>query len=238
MAVTESNDNSTETQTIGDFFNDLRHGTYVSSYGNVHIYVGTTWNDDTRSYVPRVLNPRDFAVTKVSALDHSNAAFGSNIWEIIDDGDGNPMVADSYMRRIAREFCDRSLRLTTQLTKVISLESQILDLQDDWHTLNTFLNEYADEQQMCSDYERRLDTWNKDLHKLQLEGRYRDWTVGVVCQELWDGTAYITVRASSPAQADRIAESLSTEELIKKVVEADSVSIKSVGTVSVTVNAY
>lgn len=235
MTVTENNN---DVETVTEFFAGLIHGTYVSSGANVLIYVGNVYDTVANAYVPRVLNPEHFQITDLTAS--RNTPNREDGWKVVynDDSDEDPRVADSYSLRIFREFCQRSAKLVETINKLHTEQAKNLDLNDDWCSLNTLLNEYADKERMCGDYERQLNTWNESLSVLQLEGRHRNWTVGVVNPELWDGTAWITVNATSPAAADKIAEELSTFELLQKVIEADSVNIKKIGTVSVTETAH
>lgn len=226
-----------EEQTVQDFFNSIERGTYVSCGYNALVYVGEIYDSITDRYVPRVFNPYNFVVMDMSgSLDSLNR----DNWKVLyeNDGDENPRVVSAEVLRVYYEFCLNWQKLGVLNKKVHQLETKNLDLQDDWMTLNAHLNEYAENNQMCSDYERQLDTWNDTFSNMKLLGRPQDWSVGVVCPELWDGQAWISVRASSPGQANEMVTKMSTDELLRLVIAADSVTLKLQAEVTVSVKAH
>lgn len=83
----------------------------------------------------------------------------------------------------------------------------------DWAKLNEFLNKYADEKAMCSEYEKQLDEWNQSFESLELEGRVREYEVEVECSFRYTFTK--TVEASSEAEARRMVEDMSPSEAME-----------------------
>lgn len=81
-------------------------------------------------------------------------------------------------------------------------ESRYEQAQKDWTKLNEFLNEYAEENDMCSQYEDRLNTWNTDFTRFKLEGRYQDYSV---CTKV-TVTYYVNVNVSAKNTSDAIDE--------------------------------
>jgi hypothetical protein len=79
---------------------------------------------------------------------------------------------------------------------------EIARLRQDWRQLNEFLNEYADKNSMCSDYERQLNDWNEGFELLELEGRKRIYRVRVRVQT----THYVDVDVEATTEDAAIEE--------------------------------
>lgn len=168
------------TLTVQQYFSSLPIGSHVRREGSHDTYVwsGRTAGDNR---APVLFSLEYGSETILELIDRDNT------WAAVTNDDG-PVVTDPLTVRL--------------MSRTRSLASQVSDYQirtarmeTDWSFLNERLNEYADEQRMCPDYERRLDTWNEGLQLLKLEGRKRDYTVRVAVE----ATYYIdvTVRASS-----------------------------------------
>ncbi len=165
---------------VRDYFLALSPGTHVRREGSHDTYVwsGRTAGDNRAP----VLFSLEYGSEMMLDLPERD-----NTWAAVRNDDG-PVVADALTIRLMSRV--RSLTIQTA-----GYEENAAKMRADWTFLNERLNEYADEQRMCPDYERRLDTWNEGLQLHQLEGRKRDYTVRVAVE----ATYYIdvTVRASS-----------------------------------------
>lgn len=168
------------TPTVQAYFLALAAGTHVRRDGSHDTYV---WSGRTagENRAP-VLFSLEYGTEMVLELIDRD-----NTWTAVSNDDG-PVVADPLTIRLMSRMRSLSSQVQDYQTRTARMET-------DWSFLNERLNEYADEQRMCPDYERRLDTWNEGLQLLKLEGRKRDYTVRVAVE----ATYYIdvTVRASS-----------------------------------------
>ena len=178
-AVT-SGDSAAPTPTVQAYFLALAAGTHVRREGSHDTYVwsGRTAGDNR---APVLFSLEYGSEMVLELIDRDNT------WAAVTNDDG-PVVADALTIRLM----SRTRSLAAQCA---GYEENAAKMRADWTFLNERLNEYADEQRMCPDYERRLDTWNEGLQLLKLEGRKRDYTVRVAVE----ATYYIdvTVRASS-----------------------------------------
>lgn len=161
--------------TVAQFFAALPSGTHVRRGGSQDTYVwsGRTAGEPRR---PVLVNMRYGSDTTLELTDRDND------WAAVLDESGAPVVeSDFTVRMLAR------LRNTQQ-----SYESMVEDnnkLRLDWSKLNEFINGYANETNMCSDYERRLEAWNEEFALLELEGRKRTFEISVRV----DASYYVTV---------------------------------------------
>lgn len=72
--------------------------------------------------------------------------------------------------------------------------------RQDWATLNEFLNDYADEQSMCSAYENQLSIWNNSFSMLELTGREKEYEVSVTVTATYYTTVTVTASSDEAAQ--------------------------------------
>src|SRR4029077_7803622 len=89
--------------------------------------------------------------------------------------------------RAAKEELDRQT-ISRLEARLLDKESKIEEQQADWTKLNDHLNEYADNNTMCSDYERQLSDWNEDYSTLKLLGREIEYRVPVLVTVRYTGT--------------------------------------------------
>ena len=176
-----SSGSAAPTPTVQAYFLALAAGTHVRREGSYDTYV---WSGRTAG---ERRAPVLFSLEYGQEL-HLDLIDRDNTWAAVVGDDGDPVVADALTIRLmgrCRTLASANEDATTRVSQMAA----------DWSFLNERLNEYADEQRMCPDYERRLDTWNEGLQLLKLEGRKRDYTVRVAVE----ATYYIdvTVRASS-----------------------------------------
>lgn len=164
--------------TVAQYFAALPSGTHVRRAGSNDTYVwsGRTAGATGEPRRPVLVNMRYGSDTTLELTDRDND------WTAVLDESGAPVVeSDFTLRMLAR------LRNTQE-----SYERTVEDnnkLRLDWSKLNEFINGYANETNMCSDYERRLDDWNEDFALLKLEGRKRTFEISVRV----DASYYVTV---------------------------------------------
>ena len=184
-------------QTVREFFGGLASGTHVVRPRSADVYVWSSIyeNDGAAPVVFR----RDYGT--YLALDMSGEP---NDWVVCTNGADEPIVADILTQRTMRDVVRGNQRHAAQ-------NAEIVKLRQDWRRLNDFLNEYANEQRMCPDYERRLENWNESFELLELEGRKRDFEVRVRV----DASYYTTVTVSAVNQdaANDEVGGMSTDDL-------------------------
>ena len=184
------------TETVQQYFLALTAGTHVRREGSHDTYV---WSGRTAgaNRAPVLFSLEYGTELVLELIDRDNT------WAAVVGDDGDPVVADTLTNRLMSRC--RSLAVQSDEARM-----RAATMETDWSFLNERLNEYADEQRMCPDYERRLDTWNEGLQLLKLEGRKRDYTVRVAVE----ATYYIdvTVRASSEDAAhDEVNEAYASD---------------------------
>lgn len=85
------------------------------------------------------------------------------------------------------------------------LRTEAATMRTDWSRLNGHLNDYADEHDMCDQYDETLADWNSGFRELQLVGREKDYDVSVRVTVVYDVTVNVT--ASTERQArDQVSE--------------------------------
>ena len=184
------------TLTVQQYFSSLPIGSHVRREGLYDTYV---WSGRTAgaNRAPVLFSLEYGTELVLELIDRDNT------WAAVVGDDGDPVVADTLTNRLMSRC--RSLAVQSDEARM-----RAATMETDWSFLNERLNEYADEQRMCPDYERRLDTWNEGLQLLKLEGRKRDYTVRVAVE----ATYYIdvTVRASSEDAAhDEVNEAYASD---------------------------
>lgn len=105
---------------------------------------------------------------------------------------------------VVKEAMDELARVKVSLRDseqtAANLRQNIQENRHDWSTLNTFLNDYAEEASLCGDYETRLDTWNESFHGYALEGRYKEYDVTVRVTATYYTTVTVQAVDSDDAQ--------------------------------------
>ena len=93
-------------------------------------------------------------------------------------------------------------------------------IRSDWNTLNEHLNEYADEQDMCSTYENKLDEWNGTFGVMSLTGRVKEYEVEMTVHMTF--TTTVTVEANSADQASNKADDLDWDDVTRNISLCDA----------------
>lgn len=104
-----------------------------------------------------------------------------------------------------------------------SSESEIEKYKKDWSLLNTELNDYAEDQGMCEEYERRLDQWNANFGTASLTGRLRKYSVTVEITATFENV--IDVEATSPSNALEKADDLGWDEVCDGLDISDATNV-------------
>ena len=175
-------------QTVREFFGGLAAGSHVVRPRSVDVYV---WSG---IFTPAENNPVVFNRTHGT---WSGIEMGDqpSDWVICTDDEDRPIIADALTQRAMRDVYRAHVRHVAQNDEIVKLRS-------DWNKLNVFLNEYADKQGMCPDYERQLDDWNGSFDLLKLEGRKRTYRARVRIQT----THYVDVDVQASSEDAAIDE--------------------------------
>lgn len=212
-----------ETQTVAEFFGGMRRFTYVTfsrqgRVGYYYVFLGHYY-DEEDNYVPRVADAQNgammrFTEEQLNAPNDGSFNRSGYVWAVATENDAVKSVPREHQTAIAnladyREAYDR----------MIQKRNEGEQAKADFRTLNAKINEYATEQGMCPDYERRLDRWNVDLVHMKLVGRPRDWEVQVRIPSM-DMQGYIRVNATSPTAANETVEKMSGAQVLAKMLEA------------------
>ena len=172
-----------EPRTVAEFFAALPSGTHVRRQGSADTYVWTGRHVGLLRQ-PYLISLRYGSDMLLESTDRDNGVFGQpyNVWSAVLDENGQPRVESDLAVRVMarlRNYVENYDRATEENGK----------LRQDWATLNGKINDYANETNMCSDYERRLESWNEDFQLLELEGRKREFRIPVRV----DASYYVTV---------------------------------------------
>lgn len=187
-------------KTVREFFNELAPGTHVVRPRSVDVYV---WSGISQPATQApVLFRRDYgtSLTLDASLDEPSD------WVVCTNEADEPIVEGILVQRTMRDVIRHDERHRVQ-------NEEIVKLRADWRRLNDFLNEYADEQRMCPDYERRLDGWNESFDLLKLEGRQRDYTARVEVNVTY--YVDVEVRASSEDAAREAIDDMYGSDMIE-----------------------
>lgn len=102
----------------------------------------------------------------------------------------------------------------------VEAEKRAETYRADFDRLNVFLNEYANDKRMCSDYESTLEEWNNSFSLLKLVGRLRDYRVQVSVTVCYSGV--ITVEALNETEAQREVRAWDSSEVLSEIEQQDS----------------
>lgn len=214
-------------RTAREVFSDLAVGTkLINRTGySVYVFLGNRWVDATNSYAPYVVDTRYFAFTVHSSeemLDGPWEAMGYHVMTTLNPLDGEEVswCLGEEVARGFRRLYDAQMSKAQAEKEASEANSKVWQLELDWAMLNKKINAYADETDMCYDYERRLELWNNDFRVAKLEGRVKEWQVGVKIPALSDDTFYVEVEATSPSKANELVSEMSVEELLENAYKA------------------
>lgn len=209
---------STQYDSLREFFISLPYGTIVTvgEYGAEFIYTGDwKYNSD---------NEIELTVFRTMVKHYVDVDDPNQVWKVVKDDNGNRCV-DNVTLRALNELRWRTRDAETARTvlaeETARLDARIEKLRNDFQQLNTLMNEYADQERMCGDYESKLEEWNESLsNESNLVGRKRDRCVRVRMTRTWD--VWLDVEATSESEAREIMENKDADEVASLVTAAQS----------------
>lgn len=209
-----------------EVFAELDRGTKLMARDgySTYVFLGTKWVDAVERYCPYVVETRNFSYvvhSSVEMLERNWEEFGYNVVTQFNDADDETAwVLDNDATR-AYIRLHESVMMRTQLEADLHQANNELWMRKlDWTMINKKINDYANEVDMCYDYERRLELWNNDFRVEKLEGRPKDWTVGVKIPALSEDVFYVEIEATSPSKANELVAEMSVEELLENAYKA------------------
>ncbi|MBX3327837.1 MAG: hypothetical protein KF682_18240, partial [Nitrospira sp.] len=196
--TTELRSASTEYDSLRDFFANLAFGTLVTTgqYGAEFIYTGM-WKHNSHNEIELIVR----RTTEAHCVDVTDT---NQVWRILLDDNGVERKVDQDTVR-ALDQLHYSRRATDYAHKTLAEETEKLDarialLRSDFQKLNTFLNEYAEQERYCGEYEDKLEEWNSELSsESNLVGRKQLRSVRVRMTKTWD--CWVEVEATSDRDA-------------------------------------
>jgi hypothetical protein len=219
-------------ETVRDFFvNNLNPWAFVQTEGGgtTFIFTGVDWDNNGKEVV-KLIHSR--YLNEVALQEDTLAA--ANAYEAVME-DGAIRYADNIVRLLVRQL--RTERASSEMwaKRYEDRAEKLSKAEQDLHTINRKINDYADSAQMCSDYERRIYGWNTDLvSDFQLEGRPgRDFTfhVPVHIPHLSEEQLWVTVDGRShgirsPQQARGYVKLMGTTEILKNLYPNSAIEIE------------
>lgn len=213
-------------RTARDVFSSLAVGTKLMNRNgySVYVFLGTRWVDNASAYGPSVVETRTFAFTVHSSEEMLDGPWEAMGYHVMTQYDAEGIeVSVCLGEDVARAYCrlyDQQMLKVEAEKEASEANSKVWQLELDWAMLNKKINAYADETDMCYDYERRLELWNNDFRVAKLEGRPKDWAVGVKIPALSEDVFYVEIEATSPSKANELVAEMSVEELLENAYKA------------------
>lgn len=202
-----------ESPSVLEFFEELPAGSYVISSGATYMFIGFDYMSNSKGEERRhAILFYPYYGDLCYEPDSSE-----NYWETTQYNDRNGATAEEL--RIAQRVANLSKRNNDLDRRVNEVSVKALHLEQDFKTLNTKINEYADNNRMCSEYEERIFGWNEDLQVMKLVGRERTWNVYVKVPSVSEYEVSIPVKARSAEEAKSIVSAMSTAEVLGKLAD-------------------
>ena len=202
--------------TVLEFFSSMIHGAKIFSNSETDqylIFVNFDWQDGEYKFV-NLVSPKWATLTKVPANDE-------NRWETRFDDEGDVLIVSDAERTLATAILnlrDMGIENAKELdAKRVESET----LRSDFVKLNEHLIGYANENQMCSDFEARLWQWNNDFEMMKLYGRKRDTSVAITVGDSTEAM-WIAVEARTPEEAKIIVSNMERRDIIQKLLNDGS----------------
>lgn len=212
-AVIEIGDGTTPLPTVFEFFGELSQGQYVkTSSGTIYMYLGIFYGENSRGEEERqvvLFHPYYNELW----FEHDSK---ENFWETTEY-DGKKAADNEYLR-LAMKIRDLSHRVQTLDRRLTKVSIENLSLVRDFNTVNSKINEYAENNRMCSEYEERIFSWNEDL-TMKLVGRERTWHVYVNVPSVSEYDLSIGVKARSAEQAKDVLAAMSKIEILAELAK-------------------
>lgn len=210
-----------DTTTVREFFEGLRRYTYFTVDSYEMLFYGWEYEEGTEQRYVVAFDAEYGDIQKFRASQLNELAHNS--FQVVEEN-GRHKRAPRIIQHFIGERMDYSNRLQRITRHRDELSLKYHEAHSDLETLNTKINEYAEETHMCGDYERRIFGWNKDL-KFQLLGRMRTYYVPVSIPSIATDKLEIPVEAQSPELAKRMVENLTPSEILNKLAGIYSESL-------------
>ena len=127
------------------------------------------------------------------------------------NGTPAPVEPDSPLQ-VERDNALR--RLDTAQVELDRARNQMVSMRRDWSKLNALMNEHANSENWCDEYDEKLEYWNDSFSTLKLEGRLKDFDIDVKLVATYRTT--VTIKASSRDKAiDIFNDSYDTSDVMR-----------------------
>lgn len=213
-----------ETVTVLEFFYNLSVWTFVtpSDSDTQYLFAGIDWDENGRQ-VARLIHERYISETTL----HEDTLALENAWVPVKNGDGTNREADVMVRNLVHQLRTEQGDVTHWLNRYEETAEKLSKATVDFATVNRKINEYADNDNMCSDYERKLFSWNTELSMFRLEGRAsRNFTfhVPIRIPVLGNQLMYVSINGEahgvhSPEQAREYAKEMSHTDILRSLYD-------------------
>lgn len=191
----------------------------VTNNGDEYLWLGIDYSDSEDEHDKFVLVSRRW-LTEMELTEEDLAS--ENMFRLLVDEE----PPNSFTRMAIRQMRSARKDASTFIELYNKRDQEYMGLRADFRTINEKINEYADEQSMCSDYERRIFGWNNELSVMELKMR-RDRTfyfrVPVRIPALSGEVLHVEINSRdnmvrSPKEAREYVQKLSTAEVMSRLV--------------------
>lgn len=218
-------------QTYLDFFRNLERYTVFSTLGRAGEgeYVFFDWESSDSGEPVAVFHDMTWGDRIAWDTSTLNAPVDSR-WVVLKNDGDDPKKLDRFTIRLLNDKRRATSYENELQQRATSAENRCGRVETDFRTLNEKINDYATEQQMCRDYERRISGWNEDLSVMKLVGRKQTWWVPVMIAALSDSPFALQItECHSAEEAKERVEQMNTGAIIRNLTEQgyhfDSISV-------------
>lgn len=204
------NENGQRVNSSTEFFNSLHRGHVVKigRFGSPLVYTGN-WRESMMRHTVFLVTQE---LSEPFFVDLDNDA--SEWIQVTDPGNNLPIM-------VSPETCSAIDQYIAEWKGNQNLHEVITKLRNDIQTINRLLNEYAEENSMCNEYENTLQDWNKSLsEQTTLVGRMRDRDVKVRVRAEWD--VWVTVQGTSADDVKEKVENMDVDDVFTLVRDIQS----------------
>lgn len=213
--------------TFQQFFESLPLFSIIRDNTYEYVFCGWTFEYDTEdgneTRCARMVNMR--YVRTIETYRPNHLVQECNLTRVTNGEGGFRTLTDDFSVRMLRHYLSAREEARAVEAENIRVNNELSGYIRDYETLNFRINAYAEEMNMCSDYERRIFGWNDGTpdtrpplqHKLQ--GRPKDYQVPVMIPTLHDEYLCVyPIRAGSPDAALDIVKGMQPHQVIANLV--------------------
>lgn len=213
-------------KTYRDFFAEMPEFTFVTNGYSTYIFLGIGYEHESESgddTIVKLLHNRYMVEENLMGAMLSTAL--PDEWSVVMDH-GEPKIADTVLRMALRHLGSFRGELAENQKTIDQLEESFATAVKDLKAINTHINAYANDNEMCSDYERRIFSWNdggvngQEALTFKLQGRPRTHSVPVNISALALRDMYVDVEATSSEAAVEIVKQMSHREIVLKLAQS------------------